>query len=467
MRPIDERNGAAPVAGVKRWVTVVAVVWSVTVGAAPVVAAVTGLGAVLAPVVLGRVVPGGVVLGGVVLGAVLWGAAAPRGPWPPGAEVAAYPVLPLGVGARAGESVGCSLAGSGSGSGTGSVNGTGTLARPVSPGAAAGVEHPATASTMATSRIDVAGAGATAVARPPIRPGPLMAPRCQSAARCTSTGTVEIVSNVPDIILTGGVAMPQLGFGVWQVPDDEAVRAVGEALRVGYRSIDTAALYRNESGVGRALADSGLARDEVFVTTKLGNPDHGYDAALRAFAASLQRLGTEYVDLYLIHWPQPKRDKYVDTWRALQQIRADGRARAIGVSNFTTAHLRRLLDETDIVPAVNQIELHPYLAQPEMRAFHAEHGIATEAWSPLGQGGDLLRDPVITSLALKYGRTPAQIVLRWHLQSGTVAIPKSVTPSRIAENFDVTDFELADDDIAAIDDLDRDGRIGSHPDDVG
>ncbi len=273
--------------------------------------------------------------------------------------------------------------------------------------------------------------------------------------------------SVSEIRLNNDVRMPQLGLGVWQVPDDEAVTTVGEALRVGYRSIDTAAAYGNESGVGRALVDSGLARDEVFVTTKLANSDHGHDAALRAFDASLQRLGTDHVDLYLIHWPQPARNQYVDTWRALQQIHADGRARAIGVSNFTADHLRRLLDETDIVPAVNQIELHPYLAQHEMRAFHAEHGIATEAWSPLGQGGELLRDPVIASLAQKYGHTPAQIVLRWHLQCGTIAIPKSVTPSRIAENFDVFGFELADDDVAAIDDLDREGRLGSHPDEVG
>ncbi len=277
----------------------------------------------------------------------------------------------------------------------------------------------------------------------------------------------RVMSIVPTITLNNGRAMPQLGFGVWRVSDDEAVAAVGEALRVGYRSIDTASLYRNESGVGRALADSGLPRGDVFLTTKLGNPDHGYDAALRAFDESLQRLGTDYVDLYLIHWPQPNRDQYVNSWRALQRIYADGRARAIGVSNFTERHLTRLADETDIVPAVNQIELHPYLAQREMRAFHADHGIATQGWSPLGRGGALLADPVITALAQKYQRSAAQVVLRWHLQSGTIVIPKSVTPSRIAENLDVFGFELADDDMVGIDELDRDGRLGSHPDDVG
>jgi diketogulonate reductase-like aldo/keto reductase len=274
------------------------------------------------------------------------------------------------------------------------------------------------------------------------------------------------MTSVPEIRLNNDVRMPQLGFGVWRVPDAEAVSAVGEALRVGYRSIDTAAMYRNESGVGRAIADSAVDRGELFVTTKVNNPDHGYDQALRAFDASAGRLGLQQLDLYLIHWPQPGQDRYVDTWRALQRLYADGRVRAIGVSNFTDAHLRRLFDETDIVPAVNQIELHPYLAQSRLRAFHAEHGIATEAWSPLGQGGALLTDPVITSLADKYARTPAQIVLRWHLQLGNLVIPKSVTPSRIAENFDVFGFELADDDMDSIGELDRGGRIGPDPDSV-
>lgn len=261
--------------------------------------------------------------------------------------------------------------------------------------------------------------------------------------------------------------MPQLGLGVWRVDDNAAETTVREALRAGYRSVDTAAAYENESGVGRGLVASGLDRADVFVTTKLANPDHGYDAALRAFDASLRRLGTDYVDLYLIHWPQPTRDQYVDTWRALQRIHTEGRARAIGVSNFTADHLRRLAAETDAVPAVNQIEMHPYLAQREMRAYHARHGIATEAWSPLGRGGALLAEQTIVALAAKYAQSPAQIVLRWHLQHGVIVIPKSVTPSRIAENIDVFGFELAPDDMAAIDELDRDGRLGQHPDAVG
>jgi 2,5-diketo-D-gluconate reductase A len=269
---------------------------------------------------------------------------------------------------------------------------------------------------------------------------------------------------VPDIVLNNGVRMPQLGIGVWRASGCEAADAVAEALRLGYRSIDTAAMYGNEPGVGRAVAASGVPREQVFVTTKLNNPDHGYDQALRAFDASLGRLGFDYVDLYLIHWPQPRQNRYVETWRALEKLYADGRTRAIGVSNFQVAHLRRLIDETDVVPALNQIELHPYLAQGELRAFHAEHGIATEAWSPLAKGGALLRDRLITALAAKYGRTPAQVVLRWHIQQGNVVIPKSVHAERIAENFDVFGFELAADDIAAIGDLDRGGRTGPHPD---
>lgn len=275
------------------------------------------------------------------------------------------------------------------------------------------------------------------------------------------------MASVPMISLNNSVRIPQLGFGVWQVDDDAAETAVGEALRVGYRSIDTAQMYRNESGVGRAVAASGLDRSEVFITTKLSNPSHGYDAALAAFAESLERLGTDYVDLFLIHWPLAKQGTIVETWRALERILDEGRATSIGVSNFTRQHLQLVIDECDVVPALNQIECHPYLQQAEMRAFHAEHGIATEAWSPLGQGGELLSDPVITGLAEKYGQTAAQIVLRWHLQRDTVVIPKSVTPSRIAENFDVFGFELADDDMAAIGDLDRDGRIGPHPDTIG
>ncbi|MDX2706385.1 aldo/keto reductase [Streptomyces sp. PA03-6a] len=271
------------------------------------------------------------------------------------------------------------------------------------------------------------------------------------------------MSKVPDITLNNGVTMPQLGFGVWQVPDDEAATAVATALEAGYRSIDTAALYRNERGTGRAIAASGIPREELFVTTKLWNTDQGHDNALRAFDASLDKLGLDHVDLYLIHWPTPARGLYGETWRALEKIHADGRARAIGVSNFPVAQLQHLLDEGGVVPALNQIELHPNLPQSELRAFHAGHGIATEAWSPLGQGRGLLDEPALAALAAKHGRTPAQVVLRWHLQLGNVVIPKSVTPSRIRENIDVFGFELDGEDLAAIDALDNGGRLGPDP----
>ncbi|MER5620029.1 aldo/keto reductase [Streptosporangium sp. NPDC002544] len=265
------------------------------------------------------------------------------------------------------------------------------------------------------------------------------------------------------ITLNNGVSMPRLGFGVYQVPPSETAQAVSAALEAGYRSIDTAKLYDNERGVGEALAASGLPRDEVFVTTKLWNSDHGYDAALAAFDASMERLGLEQLDLYLIHWPTPARDLYVETWRALEKLYTEDRVRAIGVSNFQSAHLLRLIEECDIVPAVNQVELHPALQQVELREFHARHGIVTEAWSPLAQGAVLV-DPVIVDIAEKYGRTPAQVVLRWHLDLGNVVIPKSVTPSRIRENLDVFDFALADEDIAEIAKLDAGTRIGPDPD---
>ncbi|MET7382857.1 aldo/keto reductase [Streptomyces sp. NPDC005526] len=270
-------------------------------------------------------------------------------------------------------------------------------------------------------------------------------------------------SKVPPIILNNGVEMPQLGFGVWQVPDDEAEQAVGTALEAGYRSIDTAAIYGNEEGTGKAIAASGLPREDVFVTTKLWNSEQGYDSTLRAFDASLDKLGLEYVDLYLIHWPVPAKDAYVDTYEALEKLLADGRARAIGVSNFLPEHLERLIDRTSIVPAVNQIELHPHLQQPAARAFHAERGIATEAWSPLGQGKGLLEVPAIVAIARKHGRTPAQVVLRWHLQLGNIVIPKSVTPARIEENIQVFDFSLDDEDLAAISALDEARRLGPDP----
>ncbi|PRX45451.1 diketogulonate reductase-like aldo/keto reductase [Prauserella shujinwangii] len=271
------------------------------------------------------------------------------------------------------------------------------------------------------------------------------------------------MAEVPTITLNNGVAIPQLGFGVFQVPPDETAAAVGHALRAGYRSIDTAAAYRNEEGVGAAIRDSGIPRDELFVTTKLWNSDQGYDSTLRAFDESMRKLGLDYLDLYLIHWPLPKRDNYVDTWRAFEKLYADGRVRAIGVSNFHVSHLRRLFDETDTVPAVNQVELHPNLPQAELRAFHAEHRIATEAWSPLAQGG-LLADPALGEIARKYGKTPAQVVLRWHLELGNIVIPKSVTPSRIEENIAVFDFDLDEVDLEAIRKLDNGGRVGPDPD---
>ncbi|WUL96381.1 aldo/keto reductase [Streptomyces caniferus] len=257
--------------------------------------------------------------------------------------------------------------------------------------------------------------------------------------------------------------MPQLGFGVWQVEDDQAFTTVGQALDAGYRSIDTAAIYGNEEGTGKALAASGIPRDELFVTTKLWNSEQGHDATLRAFDTSLAKLGLDYVDLYLIHWPLPSKDLYVETYKAFEKIYADGRAKAIGVSNFLPEHLERLVGETSVVPAVNQIELHPQLSQAESRAFHARHNIVTEAWSPLGQGKGLLEHPTIAELAAKHGRTPAQVVLRWHLQLGNVVIPKSVTPSRIAENIDVFGFELDDEDLAALARLDTGTRLGPDP----
>ncbi|MFI7101302.1 aldo/keto reductase [Streptomyces sp. NPDC050161] len=272
------------------------------------------------------------------------------------------------------------------------------------------------------------------------------------------------MSQVPTITLNNGVSMPQLGFGVWQVPDDEAATAVGHALEAGYRSIDTAAIYGNEEGTGRAIAASGIARDDLFVTTKLWNSEQGYDSTLRAFDTSLAKLGLDHVDLYLIHWPLPAKDTYIDTYRAFEKIYADGRAKAIGVSNFQPAHLERLLGETSVVPAVNQIELHPQFAQAQARAVHARHHIATEAWSPLGQGKGLLEDPSLARIADKHGKTPAQVVLRWHLQLGNVVIPKSVTPSRIAANIDVFGFELDDADLAAIAELDNGTRLGPDPD---
>lgn len=270
------------------------------------------------------------------------------------------------------------------------------------------------------------------------------------------------MSDAPTITLNNGVTIPQLGFGVFQVPDAATADAVRHALDAGYRSIDTAALYRNERSVGRAVAESGLPREDLFITTKVWNRDQGYDATLRAFDASLDKLAMEYVDLYLIHWPMPARGLYLETWTALEKLLADGRTRAIGVSNFEPDHLRRVLDASDVVPAVNQIELHPELQQAELREFHAEHGIVTEAWSPLARGA-LLDHPVLVELARRHGRTVAQVILRWEIQLGNVVIPRSVTPARIRENAAIFDFTLSDEDLTTIATLDRDGRIGPHP----
>ncbi|EID56430.1 aldo/keto reductase [Saccharomonospora xinjiangensis] len=275
------------------------------------------------------------------------------------------------------------------------------------------------------------------------------------------------MTHVPNITLNTGATMPQLGYGVFQVSPGEVTGLVSEALRAGYRSIDTAAIYGNEEGVGRAIAESDLAREDLFVTTKLWNDHQGYGSTLAAFDESMARLGLDYIDLYLIHWPVPSKDAYVETWKAMQRLHEEGRAKAIGVSNFQIPHLRRLLDETDVVPALNQIELHPNLPQRQLREFHAEHGIATEAWSPLGQGKGLLDDPTLTSLATKYGKSPAQIVLRWHVQLGNITIPKSATPSRIKQNIEVFDFELSADDMATITALETGVRVGPDPDAFG
>jgi len=271
-----------------------------------------------------------------------------------------------------------------------------------------------------------------------------------------------MMGDVPYLTLNNGVQIPQLGFGMWQVPPDEAVEPIRIALESGYRHIDTAAAYGNEEGVGQAIRESGVPREHIFVTTKLANPDHA--RAAEAFEDSVSKLGLEYVDLYLIHWPRPDRgDLYVQAWKALEKILADGRAKAIGVSNFHQAHLERLRSEADVVPAVNQIELHPGFNQDELRAFNQQNGILTEAWSPIGQGKGLLDNPDLAKIAETVGRTPAQTVLRWHIQLGNIVFPKSVTPSRIRENIQVFDFELDADQMAAISALPGE-RIGGNPD---
>jgi 2,5-diketo-D-gluconate reductase A len=267
---------------------------------------------------------------------------------------------------------------------------------------------------------------------------------------------------IPNLTLHDGVEIPQLGFGVFQVPPEDTQEVVEQALDAGYRHIDTAGAYRNEKGVGAAIAASGLAREDLFVTTKLWNSEQGFETTLAAFEASLDRLGFDYVDLYLIHWPVPSEGRFVDTWRAFERIHGEGRARTIGVSNFRVEDLGRLEAETEVRPTVNQIELHPRLQQAELRSWHAGHGIVTEAWSPLAQG-ELLDDETVVAIAEKHGKTPAQAILRWHLQLGNVVFPKSVTPERIRENIEIFDFELGDAEMAEFERLDRGERIGPDP----
>jgi len=268
---------------------------------------------------------------------------------------------------------------------------------------------------------------------------------------------------LPAIPLRDGAAIPAIGFGVYKVDDTEAETAVGLALDAGYRHVDTAEMYGNERGVGKAIRASRLDRDDVFVTTKVWNDHQGRDATLRAFDASLERLGLDHVDLYLIHWPAAANDRYVETWRTLVELRDAGRVRSVGVSNFQESHLRRIIDETGEVPAVNQVERHPWLPQPELIRFHQEHGIVTGAWSPLGRGR-LIDDPVLTGIAESHGVSVAQVLVRWNVQQGVVVLPKSVTPSRIRSNLDVEGFVLTDDDLAAIATLESGQRTGSHPD---
>lgn len=275
------------------------------------------------------------------------------------------------------------------------------------------------------------------------------------------------MTSSPELTFNDGNTIPQLGYGVWQVEDDVAEKVVIQAFEAGYRHIDTARIYGNEAGVGRAIQASGLKPEELFITTKVWNSDQGYDSTLAAFDASMQRLGLETLDMYLIHWEQPKQDKYVETWKALIELQKQGRVKTIGVCNFTKEALQRLIDETGVVPAINQIELHPFFNQSALREFDAAHGILTQAWSPLGQGGELLESAVIGQIAAKHNATPAQVVIAWHLAIGNVVIPKSVTESRIRENYAALDVSLDVTDLQAIDGLDRSaegaGRIGADP----
>lgn len=269
----------------------------------------------------------------------------------------------------------------------------------------------------------------------------------------------------PNLTFHDGVTIPQLGYGVWQVDDNTAEDVVGRAFKAGYRHIDTAAAYQNEAGVGRAIASSGLDRSELFITTKLWNADQGYESTLKAFDTSMEKLGLEKLDLYLIHWLQPKQGKYLDTWKALIELQKQGRVTSIGVSNFTVEALQEIIDATGVVPVINQVETHPFFNQAELRAFHEDKGILHESWSPLGSGKGLLEDPTLLEIAAKHNATPAQVVLAWHLALGNVVIPKSVTESRIVENWEALDVSLDAGDIDAISALDKgaEGRIGADP----
>jgi 2,5-diketo-D-gluconate reductase A len=273
------------------------------------------------------------------------------------------------------------------------------------------------------------------------------------------------MTSSPTLTFNDGNTIPQLGYGVWQVEDEVAEKVVRQAFEAGYRHIDTAKIYGNESGVGRAIASSGLSAEEIFITTKLWNADQGYESTLAAFEESMDRLGLETLDLYLIHWMQPKQDKYVDTWKALIELQKRGRVKSIGVSNFTIEGLQRIIDETDVVPAIHQVELHPFFNQSELRAFNTSKGILTQAWSPLGQGGEVLENATIAEIAAKHHATPAQVIIAWHLAIGNVVIPKSVTESRIKENFAALTVKLDEADVEAINGLDRgaEGRIGADP----
>ena len=271
---------------------------------------------------------------------------------------------------------------------------------------------------------------------------------------------------VPLLDLNDGHKAPQLGFGVFQIPNDETARAVDTALKSGYRSLDTAAIYKNEEGVRQGIERAGVARSDIFLTTKLWNSEQGFDSTLRAFDVSVKKLGVDYLDMYLIHWPVPKHDRYGDTWKAFIRLREEGRIRSIGVSNFQPGHLERIIRETGVTPVVNQVEVHPDFAQNDVVAANRKHKVITEAWSPLGQGGDLLKNDTLVALAKKHDKSPAQVVLRWHVQLGHMVIPKSATPDRIRSNIDVFGFQLSEEDMAAIAKLDAGKRMGPHPDEL-